>query len=331
MKNTISLEEVINIESFQKIQDDIAKATDTAIIMVDYTGRPITSHSNCTKFCSRMREIKEYSVLCEKCDSRGGIESARTKKAYIYKCHKGIVDFAVPIIVGDQYLGAIMAGQILVEDDESLDLEEIVRRNTDFRHLDDKTSKELEEEYKKLPTVNFEKIKAIAQMMFHTSNYIVQAAASNKLSNEAIRKVTFQNNNESTIDDGYIDSEENMNVNLKTNENDDDSPIIKAIEYIDENIHENITLDKMAFVCNLSQCYFSKLFKKETGLNFVTYLNEKKIAKAKQLLKNTDNPINNIAIDLGFEDCGYFIRLFKKLEGITPKKYRDLYKRGSSI
>lgn len=317
MKNTISLEEIINVESFQKIQDDIAKATDTAIIMVDYTGKPITKHSNCSKFCSMIRKIKDYSILCEKCDSRGGIESVRTKGAYIYKCHKGIVDFAVPIIVGEQYLGAIMAGQILVEDDNNLDLEEVVRINTDFKHLDNKISKQLDEEYKKLPIMNFEKIKSIAQMIFHVSNYIVQKDVNNISLNEVNNKILYKDNIK--------------NTNLKTNKNEYDSPIVKAIEYIDDNIHENISLDKMSFVCNLSKCYFSKLFKKETGLNFVTYLNKKKMSKSKQLLKNTDSSINNIATDLGFDDCGYFIRIFKKQEGITPKQYRDLYKFDSSI
>lgn len=57
----------------------------------------------------------------------------------------------------------------------------------------------------------------------------------------------------------------------------------------------------------------------------------KKIAKAKQLLINTDKAINNISLDLGFEDCGYFIRIFKKLEGTTPKKFRDMYKKTSAI
>ena len=331
MKNTLSLEDIIDIKSFQIIQDDIAKATDTAIIMVDYTGKPITTHSNCTKFCSMLRDIKEYSVLCEKCDSRGGLESVRTKEAYIYKCHKGIVDFAVPIVVGDQYLGAVMAGQILVKDDDNVDLEEVVKSNKEFHNLDEKIKKELEEEYNKLPVVSFEKIKSVSQMMFHISNYIVQEAVRKISHNENINKDIYQNNTKNTIKDEMVEDDDENNVNLKTNDNDQDSSIIKAIEYIDENIHENITLDKIAFICNLSQCYFSRLFKKETGLNFVAYLNEKKIAKAKQLLKNTDSTINNIAIDLGFDDCGYFIRLFKKLEGITPKKYRDLYKRESSI
>ncbi|MCR8744841.1 PocR ligand-binding domain-containing protein [Romboutsia lituseburensis] len=328
MKNTLSLEEIINIESFQKIQDDIAKATDTAIIMVDYKGKPITSHSNCSKFCYMIRNIEEYSVLCEKCDSRGGLESVRIKEAYIYKCHKGLVDFAVPIIVNNQYLGAVMAGQILMEDENNVDLEEIVMSKKNFYNLDEDLKKSLESEYNKLPKVSFNKIKSISQMMFHISNYIVEEAVLKMSLNEANYKLTQGNKV-----DINIEKNEKITtvVNLKTNELEIESPIIKAIEYIDDNIQENITLDKISFVCNLSQCYFSKLFKKETGLNFVAYLNEKKVAKAKQILVNTDRPINNIAIDLGFEDCGYFIRIFKKTEGMTPKKYRDLNKKDSSI
>lgn len=328
MKNTLSLEEIINIESFQKIQDDIAKATDIAIIMVDYKGKPITSHSNCSKFCSMIRNIEEYSILCEKCDSRGGLESVRIKEAYIYKCHKGLVDFAVPIIVNNQYLGAVMAGQILVEDENNVDLEEIVMAKKNFYNLDENTKKLLESEYNKLPKVSFNKIKSISQMMFHISKYIVEEAVLKISLNEANYKLTQGNKIDINIED---DQKTTTIVNLKTNDEEFESPIIKAIEYIDDNIQENITLDKISFVCNLSQCYFSKLFKKETGLNFVAYLNEKKVIKAKQLLVNTDKPINNIAIDLGFEDCGYFIRIFKKIEGMTPKKYRDLNKKDSSI
>ena len=60
------------------------------------------------------------------------------------------------------------------------------------------------------------------------------------------------------------------------------------------------------------------------GINFNTYLNNKKIEYAKEVLKTTDTPILNIALDLGFEDCGYFIKVFKKSQGLTPKRYREI-------
>ena len=117
-----------------------------------------------------------------------------------------------------------------------------------------------------------------------------------------------------------VQNKEGNNKNTSSNNN----QIIAAIDYIKNNFKENITLDKIASICNLSPCYFSKLFKKEMGINFNTYLNNKKIEYAKEVLKTTDTPILNIALDLGFEDCGYFIKVFKKSEGLTPKRYREI-------
>ncbi|SHF00764.1 response regulator transcription factor [Clostridium fallax] len=126
----------------------------------------------------------------------------------------------------------------------------------------------------------------------------------------------------------------NNSFGIKKNNNEDfkgyedlksDSPVKLAIDYINDNLKENISLEKVASVCNLSPCYFSKLFKKEVGLNFISYVNNVKINKAKEILELTDTPILNLALDLGFEDCGYFIRVFKRLEGVTPKKYRETY------
>lgn len=132
-----------------------------------------------------------------------------------------------------------------------------------------------------------------------------------------------------------IDIIDKFIVNLKTNDDlkkgrytkdKKDLSISASIEYINNNLGENVSLEQVASICNLSPCYFSKVFKKEVGVNFISYVNDKKINRAKEILETTDNSIINIAIDLGYEDCGYFIRVFKKLQGVTPKKYRELYR-----
>ncbi|MBS6043426.1 MAG: PocR ligand-binding domain-containing protein, partial [Clostridium baratii] len=142
-------------------------------ITVDYKGKPATKHSKCSDFCNLMRKNERFSELCEKCDSRGGLEAARLEKPYIYRCHKGLVDFATPIIVNGQYLGSVMAGQVLTEE-EDLDLENIVNGKDNFKNLEEK--EELLKAYKKLPVFKFERIQSIANMMFHISNYIVEEA-----------------------------------------------------------------------------------------------------------------------------------------------------------
>ena len=186
-KKFLYLNDVIDIDVFQKIQDDIAEATGVSIITVDYKGKPETKHSKCSEFCTLMRKKTKYAELCEKCDSRGGLDAARLEKPYIYRCHKGLIDFATPIIVNGQYLGSVMAGQILPKE-KDIELEDIVTRENIELNEDSDENSELIEAYKKLPIVEFERIKSIANMMFHISNYIVEEAVLKMAQNELNEK-----------------------------------------------------------------------------------------------------------------------------------------------
>lgn len=93
--------------------------------------------------------------------------------------------------------------------------------------------------------------------------------------------------------------------------------------YISENYSEKITLESVSKACNLSVFYLSKLFKKNTGMKFIDYINLYKIEKAKQLLENTDMCIINISMSLGYDESGYFSKVFKKVVGVTPSAYRN--------
>ncbi|MDM0459264.1 response regulator [Clostridium perfringens] len=115
------------------------------------------------------------------------------------------------------------------------------------------------------------------------------------------------------IDEKYSDSS-------LTNE---EKIVDKVSKYIDDNMDKMLKLEELASICNLSPGYFSRIFKKETGKTVITYINEKKVERAKKLLKESKEPIINISLDLGFDDCGYFIRVFKKITGLTPKAFRE--------
>lgn len=113
---TVELKNILDLEKWEKLQESLALSTRLAIILVDYKGRPVTKHSQVQPFCQLVRHSPELSKLCEKCDARGGLEAVRTGQPFIYRCHFNIVDMAIPIIVDDQYVGAIMAGEVLLED-----------------------------------------------------------------------------------------------------------------------------------------------------------------------------------------------------------------------
>ena len=98
--------------------------------------------------------------------------------------------------------------------------------------------------------------------------------------------------------------------------------IISAIEYIDSNLDKRLTLDQVSNKVYLSDYYFSKLFKRETGLSFSVYLNARKVQKAMILLKESDRSVNDISDALGFTRLSYFSQTFKKYTGYAPTKYR---------
>ncbi|WP_232230829.1 helix-turn-helix transcriptional regulator [Companilactobacillus crustorum] len=126
--------------------------------------------------------------------------------------------------------------------------------------------------------------------------------------------------NDETIDD-LSENEGKALQKIKTMST-SNSSIISAIEYIDDNLDKRLTLDKVSSKVYLSDYYFSKLFKRETGLSFSVYLNARKIQKAMILLKETEKNVNEISDLLGFTRLSYFSQTFKKYTGYAPTKYR---------
>lgn len=102
-------------------------------------------------------------------------------------------------------------------------------------------------------------------------------------------------------------------------------PIRDAQNYISEHYHENITLDTIAMKVNLNPVYFSNIFKRETGENFVDYLHKYRMKIAREKLREEDISITNLASELGYYDVKYFSKLFKKYVGLKPSDYRKIY------
>lgn len=102
-----------------------------------------------------------------------------------------------------------------------------------------------------------------------------------------------------------------------------DDDLKKVLNYIDRKVKKGITLDEAAEYINMSSSYFSKFFKKSTGVNFITYVIDRKIEYAKDMLEKTNMPIINIAYELSYNETNYFSKVFKKKVGISPTEYRD--------
>ena len=97
----------------------------------------------------------------------------------------------------------------------------------------------------------------------------------------------------------------------------------QAKEYINENLETNIQLKDIARELDISQYYFSHLFRKSTGISPYRYVIQQRVAKAKELLINTSMSISEIALACGFNSQSQLTMHFRKLTGTTPKQYRN--------
>jgi AraC-like DNA-binding protein/ligand-binding sensor protein len=99
--------------------------------------------------------------------------------------------------------------------------------------------------------------------------------------------------------------------------------IFKAVNYIKAHYMKKITLDDVSKAVYLSPAYFSRVFKEETGYNFTGYLNKTRIEESKKLLRNARVNLSDIAGMVGYEDQSYFSKVFKKLTGMSPLRFRQ--------
>ena len=94
-------------------------------------------------------------------------------------------------------------------------------------------------------------------------------------------------------------------------------------KYIEANYTKNITLDDLSMAVNISSYYLSRIFKENTGENFIDYLTGLRIERAKELLATTQYSMKEIGVMSGYPDSNYFSKTFKKNVGVTPTEYRE--------
>ncbi|MFB1081642.1 response regulator [Jeotgalibacillus sp. JSM ZJ347] len=103
-----------------------------------------------------------------------------------------------------------------------------------------------------------------------------------------------------------------------------DGDMIEQIKhYIIEHAHENLSLEIISKEAGLSPIYVSKLFKEKLGINYISFLTECRLEKAKKLMRDSEKSMKEIAIEIGYHDPNYFSKVFKKAYHLSPTAYRS--------
>lgn len=326
MDSITNITNIFDFDSFQSVQDSLASVTNLAIVTTCYQGNPLTSHSNCSKFCSMVRENTLFGKYCKRCDSRGGLEAACSNSPYAYLCHYNLVDLAVPIIVDNKYIGAIIAGQVRLTDvPNHFKLEQIIPTTVDHTLALNMSS--YQDAYNEIPTMKYEDFMRYANLIKSVSNYIVK---------ESIKHIRLINSSSKVQSAVTITGENDLSlpstasqpvITHKSPDRDADLDVINPIlEYIKSHPNVFISSGEAARICNITPSYFSKIFKRVMKIGYTEYVTDLKIKWAKEFLTLSNRSIEQISETLGFTNASYFIKTFKKHEKLTPSAYRHLHK-----
>jgi transcriptional regulator GlxA family with amidase domain len=95
-----------------------------------------------------------------------------------------------------------------------------------------------------------------------------------------------------------------------------------AVSYVEANYSKKLRLATVAKLCNLTPFQFSRHFKKQNGMNFRAFVVQLRVQRAATLLKESQVSVTEAAFIVGFNDCSYFARMFRRQLGVSPSRYR---------
>ncbi|PAV98719.1 hypothetical protein CJD50_04460 [Hafnia paralvei] len=286
----------LNSELINKIAQDFAQATGLTVVVVNIHGEEISELFNFTPFCQLMRQDPVNHLRCRMSDRCGGFEASKSNEPCIYRCHTGLTDFSIPLVIAGHLVGFVLCGQVRLHSDVYL----IDILNVDNQWQQDQA---LMDEFHNVPMMDFSRVIASADLL----KLIVENCLKKHLNFVVI------NDNKDSKEPGRIRP---VHPN--------DSKIKKALRYIDTHLSEELRLEDVAASVYLSPYYFSKLFKKYQGIGFNAWVNQQRMINAKEMLQHSDWSIASIAKNLGFSQTSYFCKVFRQAYNVTPQVFRSI-------
>jgi len=203
----------------------------------------------------------------------------------------GLSESAVPVYVGDHILGFLETGEVMLKNPTKKHFASITRQLRAWGYEAD--WKHLERAYFRSCVLSPGRYRAMLRLLSIFSQHL------SILSNELV-----------------VGREKDESANMA-----------RARQFIANHQAEPLTLGRVAQAANISRCYFCKMFKKATGMNFVDYLSRVRVEKSKTLLLNPNSRISEAAFASGFQSMTNFNRAFRRIVGRSPTQFRQSLQR----
>ncbi|MEI6872030.1 MAG: PocR ligand-binding domain-containing protein [Verrucomicrobiota bacterium] len=241
--------------------------------------------------CRMIRSDAAGLSRCNACDRKFHSRAEKSGKAQLYTCHAGFWDIAVPIFVFGHHVATISSGQLLREQ----------KSDRAFRHLQERISWlnfsncDLRKAYDGAPYLLREQVTSLMQLLELFARQICESA-------QHIR---------------------DLNAQLERRE------IRLAREFVEREFRDPaLSLSQAASHAGLSPAHFSNVFRRTTGINFVRFIQTRRVTEAKNQLSKTQDSITEVCFACGFNSLTHFNRVFRAFEKLSPSQYRQAHTLG---
>lgn len=128
------------------------------------------------------------------------------------------------------------------------------------------------------------------------------------------------------MEDAWTVDEQSKTTDTHDTHTNPKKQLVRSVkDYIDEHYPHSLSLQTLASLFYINKEYLAAIFKETYGYTVNSYIAHVRISKAKEMLRFTDKTVEEIGREVGIEDGNYFSRVFKRVEGVSPKKYRERY------
>ncbi|EBP3304466.1 helix-turn-helix domain-containing protein [Salmonella enterica subsp. enterica] len=282
------------LHCFFSLAEVFSSATGLAAVVIDIKGKTLSECHNFNSFCTHMRSHPQYRESCQTCDKYCAFEGLKEDKIRILCCHAGLSFFSMPLIYSGQLFGFIICGQVRARYQEYKTL--LIDDDRQWIH-----DPEIKLAWQQVEVVD--------------NNHLVAAA---NLLSFIIRNINPAEN--ATQEEARLQLSELRFSCTELSRH--EKKLAAALRYIDEHLYEELTLESVAAHVCLSANYFSRFFKRWQGVNFKTWVSQKKMQRAGELLRDPGHSIDSIARKLQYAQTSYFCRVFRAAHKISPQLFR---------
>lgn len=278
-----------NLAFLKKYQRTLHDLTGLPFDFVDTRNRSsstLLAQNTFTDFCSLVRRTPASMAACECADRKVLDSCARGKQGIARPCHLGLIDITVPVVLNGEVVGYLCTGQFLGVPPSHHKFRRIQRR---LRTLGVDILR-ARRAYFEIPVFRGKRVKAILDLMGMVTGLI------------DINRLPL-------LTSGIAHH-----------------PLNKALNYIEQNYQNQLSLPLLARVCGLSASRLAHVFRSQLNTSFIEYLNRTRIDAAKNQLADTPARISEIAFETGFGNLSHFNHVFRQITGLSPTQYRRQHK-----